>query len=63
MTVLLIPGEEITLNLTLKNYGNQTAYGVGAKLRSSDSHVSITDSAGAFGDLGPGDEASDYYLF
>lgn len=60
---IINPGEQITLNLTLKNYGNQTASGVGAKIRSADSYVSITDSTGAFGDLAPGDEASDYYVF
>jgi len=57
------PGEQITLNLTLKNYGNQTASGVEAKLRSNDSYVSITDSTGSFGDLNYGDEASDSYAF
>jgi len=49
--------------LILKNYGSQTAYGVEAKLRSADSYVSITDSAGGFGDLNSGDEASDGYVF
>lgn len=60
---IINPGEEITLNLTLKNYGDQTAYGVEAKLRSDDSFVSITDSTGSFGDLDSGDEASDQYVF
>ena len=60
---IINPGEQISLNLTLKNYGSQTASGVEAKLRSSDSYVSITDSSGSFGDLGPGDEASDDYVF
>jgi hypothetical protein len=57
------PGEQITLNLILKNYGSHTAYGVEAKLRSDDSYVSITDSAGSFGDLNYEDEASDTYVF
>lgn len=60
---IINPGEQITLNLTLKNYGNQTASGVEAKLRSSDSYVTITDSSGSFGDLAPEDEASDDYVF
>jgi hypothetical protein len=60
---IINPGEEITLNLTLKNYGNQTANGVEAKLRTDDSYVTITDSTGSFGDLSPEDEASDSYVF
>jgi hypothetical protein len=60
---IINPGEQITLNLILKNYGNQTAYGVEAKLRSDDSYVSIIDSAGNYGDLNYEDEASDTYVF
>ncbi len=49
----LDPGEYADLVVTLKNIGRAGVSGVTAKLRTGDSHVSVTDSAGTFGDIGP----------
>lgn len=57
------PGEKIDLTIYLKNFGNQTATGVNATLRSQDSCIIITDSIGNFGDMPPGDIDSSVFSF
>ena len=49
----LDPGEQAGLVVTLKNLGRAWVHGLGATLRTSDAYVSVSDSLGAFGDLGP----------
>lgn len=44
-------GENIILNMTLKNVGNQTANAVQAKLKSASAFVNITDSTHTFGNI------------
>jgi len=44
-------GESITLNVILENVGNQTANAVNAKLKTSSTYVSITDSLQTFGNI------------
>ncbi len=48
------PGESGTLTVCVKNYGNQTAYGVTGTL-TGPSGVTITDDQESFGTLAPGD--------
>ena len=49
----LDPGEYADLVVTLKNIGRAGVSGLTAKLRTGDSHVSVTDSTGTFGDMEP----------
>lgn len=44
-------GENITLDVTLKNLGVDTASGVNATISTSDPYVTITDNNQAFGDI------------
>ena len=48
-------GENITLDVSLKNVGNQNATGVQAKLKTTSSYVVITDSLQVFGNINIGD--------
>jgi hypothetical protein len=45
------PGENITLDVILKNYGNQTANGVSAKIKTNDAFFTITDSTHSWGSI------------
>ncbi|GEM_PF-1611419 len=57
------PGEDITLKTLLKNWGQDTAYNVYAKLTTSSSHVTITQDSSNFGTIVPSDSvwgAEDY---
>ncbi len=51
------PGEEIELKTLLKNWGQDTAYNVLAKLVTSSSDVNIIQDTSSFGDIYPGDSA------
>ena len=51
------PGEEVSLAITLKNYGNQTSNDVTAVLSTDDSTATVLDSLGNYGDLLPGDSS------
>lgn len=59
------PGEEITLAITLKNYGNQSSNDVIAVLSAGDTMVTVLDSLGDYGEIPPGDSslASGYRFF
>jgi len=50
-------GENIMLNVKLKNVGNQIANTVQAKLKTNSTFVSLTDSTQAFGNINIGDTA------
>ncbi len=52
------PGESIWMDVTLKNYGGQTAQSVNATLRESDPWVSIIDSLALYGDIPPDSTAT-----
>jgi hypothetical protein len=54
---LIDAGETIETAVTLGNVGQDSAYSVSAILRTDDPNVTVTDSSGSFGDLGPGDTA------
>jgi hypothetical protein len=45
------PGENITLDVTLKNYGSQIANGVIAKIKTNDAYFTITDSTQSWGSI------------
>ncbi|MCF8369069.1 MAG: hypothetical protein K9G76_08490 [Bacteroidales bacterium] len=47
-------GENILLNMTLKNEGSSAAYNVSASLASTDPYVTITDTYQSFGTIGTG---------
>ncbi len=49
----LDPGETADLVVTLQNMGRVGVSGVTAVLRTGDAYVSVEDSTGTFGDLGP----------
>ncbi len=49
------PGEEISLAITLKNYGNQSSSDVTGVLSIDDSMVTILDSLGEYDQILPGD--------
>jgi len=53
----LNPGETVKLPMWVKNWGQQTANTVTAKLRTHDANVQVTDSARSFGDISAGDSA------
>jgi len=55
---LLDPGETIGLTMTLENLGNQDAIDVVAVLRNSDTHITLTDSTGNFGNIVAGGTVS-----
>ncbi len=52
---LLDYGETVTLNVGLKNVGTQSATGVTATLKSTDSYITITDSVESFGSFNAGE--------
>ncbi len=54
---ILNPGENVKIPMWVKNWGQQTASSVTAKLSTFDANVQITDSARTFGDIGAGDSA------
>jgi hypothetical protein len=54
---ILNPGETVKIPTWVKNWGQQTANGVTAKLRTHDPNAQITDSAKTFGDINAGDSA------
>ncbi len=56
------PGEEVSLAITLRNYGNQTSNDVTAVLSTDDSMATVLDSLGNYGQIPPGDssQASSY---
>lgn len=47
------PGENILLDVILKNYGSQTANGVSAKIKTNDIYFTITDSTQSWGSIAP----------
>ena len=51
------PGERVWLRLWLRNFGNQSASGLTAHLRCSDTTVVVLDSLSSYGTLAPGDSA------
>ncbi|MBD3347566.1 MAG: T9SS type A sorting domain-containing protein [Candidatus Eisenbacteria bacterium] len=50
----LSPGETVTLATELVNAGDETATGVQAVLRTTDSYVTVTDSVSNYQDIPPG---------
>jgi hypothetical protein len=54
---ILNPGETVKLATWVKNWGQQRADSVAAKLRTFDSNAQITDSAKSFGNINAGDSA------
>jgi hypothetical protein len=53
----LNPGETVKSPMWVKNWGQQTANSVTAKLRTHDVNVQVTDSTRSFGDISAGDSA------
>jgi hypothetical protein len=54
---IINPGETINLPLWLKNWGNQQAQDVTARLRKSDPNITLLDTLKAVGDIAAGDSA------
>jgi hypothetical protein len=54
---ILNPGETVRIPTWVKNWGQQTANSVDAKLRTHNPNAQITDSAKSFGDINAGDSA------
>jgi len=54
---ILNPGETVKIAMWVKNWGQQTANSVTAKLRTYDPNAQITDSAKTFGSINAGDSA------
>jgi len=54
---ILNPGESVKIPTWVKNWGQQTANSVTAKLRTHDPNAQITDSAKTFGNILAGDSA------
>ncbi|UCG42819.1 MAG: T9SS type A sorting domain-containing protein, partial [candidate division WOR-3 bacterium] len=54
---ILNPGETVDIPTWVKNWGQLTAYGVTARLRTHDLNARVTDSAKTFGDIVAGDSA------
>ncbi|MBN2465884.1 T9SS type A sorting domain-containing protein [candidate division WOR-3 bacterium] len=54
---ILNPGETVKIPMWIKNWGQQTANSVTARLRTYDPNAQITDSAKTFGNIVPGDSA------
>ncbi len=59
------PGEEISLAISLKNYGNQSSDSVTGVLTTDDPMATVLDSLGDYGEIPPGDssQASGYRFF
>ena len=55
---ILNPGETVKIPMWVKNWGQQTANSVTAKLRTFDPNAQVTDSAKTFGNINAGDSAS-----
>lgn len=51
-------GETITLDITLENVGSVTATGVSAKLRTSDSYITLTDTTQNWGSITNGNTST-----
>ena len=54
---ILNPGETVKIPMWVKNWGEQAANSVTAKLRAFDPNVQVTDSTKTFGDIAAGDSA------
>jgi hypothetical protein len=54
---ILNPGETVKIPTWVKNWGQQSASSVTAKLRTHDANAQITDSAKTFGSINAGDSA------
>ncbi|MBC8525903.1 MAG: T9SS type A sorting domain-containing protein, partial [Candidatus Cloacimonetes bacterium] len=54
---ILNPGEDIELNVSLKNYGTQTANSVSAVITSESEFITITDDTEDYGDIASGSSA------
>ncbi len=54
---ILNPGETVDIPTWVKNWGQQTAYSVTAKLRTHDPNAQVTDSAKTYGTIAAGDSA------
>jgi hypothetical protein len=54
---ILNPGESVKLPTWVKNWGQQTANSVTARLRTHDPNATITDSVKTFGNINAGDSA------
>lgn len=51
----IIPGEQVSVDICLKNFGNQAANNVSATLHSSSPEITLMDSLESVGDILPGD--------
>ncbi|MBM3313017.1 T9SS type A sorting domain-containing protein [candidate division WOR-3 bacterium] len=54
---ILNPGETVKIPTWVKNWGQETANSVTAKLRTHDANAQITDSTKSFGNIAAGDSA------
>ncbi len=54
---LINPGEEIELNVSLKNYGAVTAYSVSSTISSSSAGIQISDGSESYGTIASGSSA------
>jgi hypothetical protein len=54
---IINPGETVNLPMWLKNWGNDQAQGIAARLRTADPNVTLVDTLRAVGDIGAGDSA------
>ncbi|MBC8526731.1 MAG: choice-of-anchor D domain-containing protein, partial [Candidatus Cloacimonetes bacterium] len=54
---IINPGEDIELNVSLKNYGTQTANSVSAGISSESEFITITDETEHYGDIASGSSA------
>jgi hypothetical protein len=54
---IINPGETINLPMWLKNWGNQQAQGVTARLRKTDPNITLLDTLKTLGDIAVGDSA------
>jgi len=61
--VELSAGNIVDINITLKNYGNQTASSVTANLATESQYITINDDFGDYGDLSPAQSATESYQF
>ncbi len=54
---IMNPGETVNIPMWVKNWGQQTAMTVSAKLRTHDPNAQVTDSARTFGNIAAGDSS------
>ncbi|HHE37946.1 MAG TPA: T9SS type A sorting domain-containing protein, partial [Candidatus Cloacimonetes bacterium] len=59
----VIAGEDIQLEVTLKNFGSQTANSITAVLSSDNQFVNITDNSADFGNIGAGATSTQNFQF